>query len=230
MDRLAAAGVALFVLVTSALFAGFYDPLEHGDGRWTFWLLLCAPPLGLGLAAPYWRTLGLPLLFGVIVVTTSGDELASYLVLLFGIPIELTLTLVGCLVGRRLRERRLVPAVLVLAVALVPAGVATAQRLSRGPHVPPAVQQALPVELGVGNVCPGASNRSMRTRALAAVDALVAQLRRDPDALVTKTYYYEDGPQTTDITVRELAQDGLEELNGCAPSVETRIRQALSAG
>jgi hypothetical protein len=57
-------------------------------------------------------------------------------------------------------------------------------------------------------------------------------LRRRPDRLVTYTYYYSDDPEERrDITIRELAEEQLEDIesNGpdCDPELERRIRAAM---
>jgi hypothetical protein len=91
----------------------------------------------------------------------------------------------------------------------------------------------LPIELSSGNVCPDAETpvdveRDVRARA----EALIRELGRRPNELVTYTYYDGDGAddEAREITIRELAEEQLADLDSggdCAPELQRRIRAAM---
>ncbi len=114
------------------------------------------------------------------------------------------------------------------AIALLVAGLAAGCGAHRGAHVPPEVQKSLPVDYSLGNLCPGAETSPALARRIAATaDALIRELHRRPDDLVTYTFEYEDADsQTRDITVRELAREQLGDLD-CDPRLKRRIQAAM---
>lgn len=61
---------------------------------------------------------------------------------------------------------------------------------------------------------------------------MVKLLRRRPNHLVTYTYYYEEGDdERRHITIKELAEEQLKDLEdggpGCAPKLKRQIQAAL---
>jgi hypothetical protein len=58
---------------------------------------------------------------------------------------------------------------------------------------------------------------------------LVRELRRRPNDLVTYTYFSEEeAPERRDITVRELAEEQLKDMDAaCSPALQDRVRWAL---
>jgi hypothetical protein len=95
------------------------------------------------------------------------------------------------------------------------------------------VEARLPIELSSGNLCPDAETpvdveRDVRARA----EALIIELGRRPNELVTYTYYDAHGPddEEREITIRELAEEQLADLDSggdCAPELRRRIRAAM---
>jgi hypothetical protein len=108
---------------------------------------------------------------------------------------------------------------------------------SEADRLPPSVQRQLPLDISLGNLCPGAETppelvRDLRRKA----EALLAQLRANPDALVRYTFYTEEeGPIRQDIPVREVAElqlddlrSGSSDLGECAPDLQRRLEEGLS--
>jgi hypothetical protein len=114
------------------------------------------------------------------------------------------------------------------APALLLAGLAVACGSEHGPHVSPAVQRSLPVDYSLGNLCPGAETpQALERRISATADALIRELHRRPDDLVTYTFYSEESdPETRDITVRQLAEEQVSALD-CNPRLKHRIQAAM---
>jgi hypothetical protein len=162
------------------------------------------------------------------------SDLAQWLTAAVLALIPVTLTALGWALGRG--TRWLVwPAAAFCTAAITGSAVAVAlERIPSGPHVPPSVQRALPTDVSLGNLCPNAQSppdleRDVRRRA----EALLTQLQENPGHLVTYTFYYSDGGGTErrDITIREVAEDQLADLESggrdCAPNLQRRLRAAL---
>ena len=108
---------------------------------------------------------------------------------------------------------------------------------SEADRLPPSVQRQLPLDISLGNLCPGAETPPELVRELRrSAEELLAQLRANPDALVTYTFYTEEeGAIRQDIPVRELAElqlddlrSGSSELGECAPDLQGRLEDGLS--
>jgi hypothetical protein len=111
------------------------------------------------------------------------------------------------------------------------------ERDSEAAHLPLQVQRQLPLDVSLGNLCPGAETppdlaRDLRRRA----EALLRELRVHPDFLVTYTFFTEEeGPQRESITVREVAERQLDDLRSggsdlgeCVPVLQQKLETALS--
>lgn len=102
-------------------------------------------------------------------------------------------------------------------------------------QLPPDVQRELPLDLSLGNLCPGAETPAYLLPGLErSARALVRELRARPDWLVTYTFHTEEeGPIVEEITVRELAEIELDGMQGepgetlCRPDLQRRIADAL---
>jgi hypothetical protein len=129
--------------------------------------------------------------------------------------------------------RRLLP---LLVLAQLAAG-CSGEGDSDADHLPPSVQRQLPLDISLGNLCPGAETppelvRDLRRKA----EALLAQLHANPDALVSYTFYTEEeGPIRQDIPVHEVAElqlddlrSGSSDLGECAPDLQGRLEEGLS--
>jgi hypothetical protein len=129
------------------------------------------------------------------------------------------------------------PRVLILLAFAAVFGLGCSGEESEAPHLPQSVQRQLPIELTLGNLCPGAETprwlvRDLRRRA----EVLLRELRERPDFLVTDIVYYEDGEEERQIvTVRELAErqlldlrEGRSDLGECSPDIQRRLDEALS--
>jgi hypothetical protein len=103
-----------------------------------------------------------------------------------------------------------------------------------GETLPRAIQDELPLEVSLGNLCPGAESpphvlREVERKA----EALIRELRIHPDAVVTYMQPIEgEGPTPEQMTVREVAKielDGLRDPDGgyCHPELAGRIEEAL---
>jgi hypothetical protein len=111
-------------------------------------------------------------------------------------------------VGRAFGRRADAIAVAFLVVALLPVAWAATETVRRGPHVPPSIQRRLPTDISLGNLCPGAETPPDVER----------DVRRRAD-------------EQRDITIRELAQTQLEDMESsgsrCDPELERRLRAAM---
>ena len=234
MDRKAGLGLAVYVILVVSLVTPLYEPLGSGrDDSWALLVMLGAAHVALGAAVSRAWVLALPVALSVAGFLAGGAGGLAWLTLIIGPPVLVAFTAAGRALGRALKRRSGSIAFGLFAVAFLPAAWATAETVQRGPHVPASVQAQLPTEISLGNLCPGSETpprveRDVRRRA----EALIRELRRRPDQLVTFTYYYSDDPEERrDITIRELAEEQLKDIesNGpnCAPELERRIRAAM---
>jgi hypothetical protein len=104
------------------------------------------------------------------------------------------------------------------------------------PQLSPSVQKQLPLDVSLGNLCPGAETpphfaRELRRKA----ETLLREIAANPNSLVTYTFYIEEeGPTPRVITVREVAELQLNDLRdgavdgSCAPELQRRLEAALS--
>lgn len=119
------------------------------------------------------------------------------------------------------------------ACALIPvswAGIENARRAT-AEHVPDAVEAQLPTDESLGNLCPDAETPRKITRRLKhQIEVLIRELDRHPGWLVSYVYYYsDDPPERKNITVRELAEEQLKDLEtggNCVRALQRRIRDA----
>jgi hypothetical protein len=233
MDRKAGVAVAVYLILVASLATPLYEPLDSGgDQSWALLVLLVSAQAALGAAVSRAWVLALPVGLAIAGFLADGGTGLAWLTLIIGAPALVAFTAAGWALGRVLKRPAAV-AFGLFAVALVPAAWAAGETRQRGPHVPGSVQAQLPTEISLGNLCPGsdtrpAVERDVRRRA----EALIRELRRRPDQLVTYTYYSSDDPQERrDITIRELAEEQLEDIdsNGpdCDPELERRIRAAM---
>ena len=125
-------------------------------------------------------------------------------------------------------------AVVFFVVAAVPAVWAATETTRRGEHVPASLERRLPIELSLGNLCPEAETEpEIERRLRLQTEVLIRELGRRPDDLVTFTYYdaHSADEDRREITIRELAQEQLADIEAggpnCAPQLERRIRAAL---
>jgi hypothetical protein len=223
---------ALAVAAYAALVASLATVPPGGRLDWTPVVMLAVAHLGLGWAVARAWVLLLPVALCVGTFVAAGASDLDWLVLFLGLPVLVAVTAVGLLLGRR-TDRRQPIAIGLLALALVSVGSTVFQWVDRGPHVPASVQRELPTEISLGNLCPGASTpgeveQDVRRRA----ETLIRELRARPDHLVTYTFYDAHGPdEQHDITIRELAEEQLGDLESggpnCAPELERRIRAAM---
>jgi hypothetical protein len=230
MDRRAGVGLAAYAVLIASLATPLYDPLFTGDDEW--WALpgvLVFAHLGVGAAVGRWWVLALPVAVSIGFFLLGGAEELAWLWLIVGAPFLAAVTGIGFAV----RRVRWIPAAL-FAVAVLPALWAGAETAERGEHVPAALERQLPIELSLGNLCPGAESdmelvRDLRRR----TDVLIRELGRRPNDLVTYTYYYSHSADedVRDITVRELAEEQLADLESggrnCAPELQRELRAAL---
>jgi uncharacterized membrane protein YhaH (DUF805 family) len=227
---------AAFVALMASLATPLYEPLTTGrDDSWLVAATVALAHLALGVAIPRLVVLAAPVAVCLILFGADGGEGLSWLILLFGLPALVVVTGLGAVAGRRLRARRRWAAGGLLALALVAPVMAAAQQVQRAtaPHVSPAVQRGLRTDLSFGNLCPDAeTDRNVIRELRGAAALLLSELRRNPDHLVAYTYYWaDDPPEKKQITVRELAQERLRDLedsgSNCAPDVGRRLRAAL---
>jgi hypothetical protein len=125
-----------------------------------------------------------------------------------------------------------------LLLGLVLASLAAACRNeSPGPHLSKQAQSRLPLDLSLGNLCPGAETPpELERRLRREAEALLRELKEHPDWRVRYTFHTEElGPVEESITVTELAEiqldalrDGTSGSEECAPELQERLADALS--
>lgn len=235
MPRRRQLALAVYAGLVGSLFTPLYEPLTTGrDDSWAIIVVVVAAHIGVGAGVARPWVLLLPVLFAVVAFFADGAEGLSFLILMFGIPGGLVAAGVGWAGTVVLRRHALALAPLAFGCAFLPviwASVETARRISAS-HVPDAVQAHLPTDESLGNLCPGAETpRGIMRRLRRQAEVLVRELDRDPNRLVSYVYYYsDDPPERKDITVRELAEEQLRDLEtggDCLPNVQRRIRDAL---
>jgi hypothetical protein len=234
MPRRAVLAVGLYAALAVSLATPLYVPLTSGrDESWLLLVLVVAAHIGLGAAVGRRWVLALPLAFAVLLFLEAGDDGMGWLAILVGAPVLAALTAIGSALGGGLPRRGDAIALSCFAVALVPAAWAAVETARRGPHVPPSVQRRLPTDISLGNLCPGAETPArveadVRRRA----EVLIRELHRRPAATVTYTEYFSDGgDERRDITIHDLAEQQLEDMEsngpGCDPELERRLREAM---
>jgi hypothetical protein len=235
IPRGAYVALGVYVALLATLATPLYDPFESGeDDSWVIFVLLWTAHVGLGAAVARPWVLMVPVIAAIVGFLATGGEALSWLIPIYGLPIALVLTAIGWAAGRLLKRRALPVAAGVFALAAAPAawaGVETIKR-SSAPHVPENVQKQLPTDISLGNLCPAETSRRLRRDVEQRAEVLLRELRREPDALVTFTYYWaEGGEERRDITVRELAEEQLGDLHtggrDCAPQLQRRIEAVL---
>jgi hypothetical protein len=233
MDRKAGVALAVYLILVASLVTPLYEPLGSGrDESWALLVLLASAHAALGAAISRTWVLALPVALAIAGFLAGGADGLAWLTLIIGAPALVAFTAAGWALGHVLKREDAV-ALGLFAVALLPAAWAVGETRRRGPHVPDSVQAQLPTKISLGNLCPDtdtppAVERDVRRRA----EALIRELRRRPDQLVTYTYYYSDDPQERrDITIRELAEEQLADIESggpdCDPELERRIRAAM---
>ena len=236
--RVTAIALAAYVVVLGSLATPLYAPLPAGrNDSWALLVLVAAAHVGLGAAVGRAWVLAVP---GTLVLVWLAANVVSgratgldWLAFLVVAPVLLALTALGLALGRGRPGRGAAIASGCFGLAVVPAGWAAVETLKRGPPLPRAVQAQLPTDISLGNLCPDAeSPPELERRLRHDADVLIRELRRRPNRLVTYTYVSEEDPEERRaITVRELAEEQLKDIesNGphCDPALEHRIRAAM---
>jgi hypothetical protein len=230
MDRTAGVGLAVYAALVASLATPLYDPLSSGeDDWWALLVLLAFAHLGVGAAVGRWWALLLAVAVSFAAFLLGGAEELAWLALILGMP-----ALVACTaIGVALRRVRWIAAG-GFVIAALPALWGAAETSRRGEHVPASLERRLPIELSLGNLCPEAETEpEMERRLRRQTEVLIRELGRRPDDLVTFTDYDAQSADEDrrEITIRELAQEQLADIEAggpnCAPQLERRIRAAL---
>jgi hypothetical protein len=229
MDRIAAVGLVVYVALVASLVTPLYDPMLDGDYFWLVAAMIVLAHLGLGAAVGQAWVLVLPVAASFVAFLLGGAEELAWLAIFLVMPVLVIATATGLL----LRRFRWV-ALPCFAAAAVPALWAASETVRRGEHVPAALEQQLPIEYSLGNLCPGAgSPPELERRIRRETEVLIRELGRRPHDLVTYTYYdaHSADEDRREITLRELAEEQLADIESggpnCVPDLERRIRAAL---
>jgi hypothetical protein len=227
-----AAGIYAALVLSPA--TSLYDPLSSGrDDSWALFVLLAAAHVGLGAAFSRAWVLVLPIALSVVAFLAWGAEELAWLAIVLGAPALVAFTAIGIGLGRASRQRHEAMAAGFFLVALLPAAWAAVETARRGPPLPAAVQSRLPTETSLANLCPGtATPARVRQDLSRRSEALLRELGRRQTHLVTYTYYSADGDdERREITVRELAEEQLKDMDAhgpaCEPRLERRLRDAM---
>ena len=220
-------------MLVGSLATPLYNPLYAGrDDSWVLLVVLVLAHAGIGAAIGRVWVLALPVALSIAGFLLGGAEGLAWLALVLGAPVLVGATAAGMLVGRAAPRRHDALGLGFVAVALLGPAWAAVETARRGPHVPASVQRQLPIDVSLGNLCPGASDASLDRRVRRRAEVLIRELRRRPDAVVTGVTEYSDGSsERRDITVRELAEEQLADLESpqpdCDPELQRRIRAAM---
>lgn len=233
MNRRIASALVVYAVLMASLWTPLYQPLSAGrNDSWALLVLLAGAHLGVGIIVRRIWVLLLPAALAIAWFVTAGAEGLAWLVLIIGAPVLIAFTALVWLMGRSLGRHGTPVAIAAFVIAALPGSWAAVETAKRGPHVAAGVQARLPTELSLGNLCPhtetpGALRRELRSGA----QLMVKLLRRRPNDLVTYTYYYEEGDdERRHITIKELAEEQLKDLEsvpGCAPKLKRQIQAAL---
>ena len=235
VSRRSVVALIAYAALVGSVFTPLYTPFTTGrDDSWGIVVVLVAAHIGVGAGVARIWALLLPVVFSVAVFLAAGAEGLAFVTLLLGIPGGIVATgigWIGAVVLRRGAAALAMTAFVCGLVVAIWAAVETTERAT-AQHVPAALQAQLPTELSLGNLCPGAETpRHLTARLRRQTDVLIRELHRHPDWLVSYVYYYSDDPEErTDITIRELAEEQLKDLESggnCAPELQRRIRDAL---
>jgi hypothetical protein len=233
-----AVALVAYVAVVGSVFTPLYDPLTSGRDQ-TWWIVgaLAAAHGGVGAALRRPRGLLIPLPVAAVAIVTSDGPLAMVAAVV-GPVIGVGLIAAGWGLAEAVRRARPGPAAVAalgLGSAVAVWGWAAAETIGRfdSPHAPRSLEAQLPNDdLGLGVMCERDAEPDDARRARGHLETLIRELRTNPDLLVTFTYTYSDEPsETREITVRELAEEQLNELEegfqpDC-PEAERRLREAL---
>ena len=229
MKRREIVTLVLYAVVTGTAFLDIYAPLEQGrDDTWALLVLLGGAHVMLGLGVDRLWALALPAIPCWGAYFAEGGEGLITLVVLFLWPATVVLVGIGYWIGRAVGDVRTVLTAAVSACSLWPFAWAATETIKRSfaDHLPAQVQAQLPLDQSLATLCDGAGNERD-----ARVSALVRELKERPSHLVTYTYYWaDDPPEQRDITVREVGEEQLRELesqSGCRRALIERIRNAL---
>ncbi len=230
--------LAIYVALLATVVTPLYDPFGFGeDDSWLLVVPVVGAHIALGIAIARWRVLAAPVAFSAVALVAAGAGVLTWLTPILALPVLLPVTAMACFAGRMLRPEHAWPAALVcFGLSAVPTAAAAVETIdrSRSPHLPDRVQKQLPIRESLGNLCPGAGTpKAARRKLERGVELLVREIRRDPDALVTYTYHEADTAERDreDITVAELAEIGLDDLNSagmrCRPDIQRKLEAAL---
>ncbi len=233
VNRRAVLALAAYAGSVALLLTPVYEPLTQGrDDSWAIAIAVGCAHVGVAVGVARIWVLALPVGLSLALFFASGGEALSWLLLFFAMPVLIVVTFLGWGAGRVLRESALTTAAAVaFLVAAAPAVWAALETVRRDKPLPDRVQASLPLRTSLGNLCPN-SGTAGDTRFERQSVALLRELDRRPYRLVTYTYYYSDEPEEEkEITVRELAEEQLSDLDSggdnCAPELQRRLRDAL---
>jgi hypothetical protein len=100
-----------------------------------------------------------------------------------------------------------------------------------GKRAPAALENSLPTELYLANLCPDAETRVKTVARLRRqAQVLVRETRAHPDWLVEYTYFDDHGDDDRRlITIRQLAEEQLQSIKDEDPSCEPALQRELEA-
>lgn len=231
MTRRTGITLTAYAAMMLSLLTPLYEPLSSGsDGTWSLPLLGgAAVALGLGVARAW--TLALAVVVCLAFFVAEGASGLAVLILVEGIPFLLVMTGAGLLLARFSAARWQVPVLIGLfALALVPAGWATGQRVqaARADRVPRDVEARLPTEGLLNGLCDPSLGRAHLDGVRRQARALSKALESRPDELVSYLVPYADQePEREDITVRELAEEQLRATDGCRDPDIRRLKRQI---
>lgn len=221
--------LAVYAAIIASLFTPLYDALPN-EGAEALVLLLPATAasaaVGAGIARGWALVVPLAAVAAIAVDWAAAEvDPTSWPLLFVAALVLLACTGGGIALGRAADPGPGPLSAVLFAIALVPAGWAVVETIRRGPPAPAAVQDQLPLDISLGNLCPGAGTSpgqeaNIRRRA----DALITAVRARPYDQVT--IRESDNDQRT-ITIRRLAREQLDQLEGCDVELEDRLLAAI---
>jgi hypothetical protein len=194
--------------------------------------MLAAAHVGLGVGIGRAWALLVPAVLSIAWLAASGAEGLAYLILILGAPAPVGLTAIGWALGKGPRRLRDGTAIACVAGVVLVFAVGVAAEPRRGPHVPASVQRQLPTNVSFGNLCPDASTpKELEREIQRKADVLLRELDAHPHHTVTRTVYYSDGggEDTEEITIRQLTEEQLSDLETGGPGCDPQLKRRLCA-
>jgi hypothetical protein len=224
----------VLVIVACGLYLVGYDRLTYTDvvPDWAYFAAIVGPCVAVGAAMERLESFVAPGLFATVIAVGDASYLAA--VAFFFAFVMLGLATGLGWVAARLVQRAAVPlaavGVAVAVAGLIPLAVAEVA-YATAPRLPSeAAARLLPEDGDFSGLCAG-QNPTDNENALRRDRALIRELSARPDHVVRVAYIVGEGEtKDVDISVRALAEEELDYLEGRGPDCHADIQDELREG